>query len=490
MRTPHALMAGGAVLTLALLGACSEDNTIAPLAPDASAQADVLGSTDAAADAAAPADTSVVADVLGSCTYTNGFSGTAECREYAGTWTEEAAKLDCEAVFLGKAGTWAPGSCAVTPVIGRCVVGDLAAEGYATLSTGDGSGCDAARLGCETFGGGTFTATALCGGGAACEERLPATAGTFVPPYLDCRPPLAGEPAGASGGQVCTTTMISASTEPGRYFPDYADCSVVRKQRPYYGDPPALGDPAGDPRLGDVAYMGEVAWLKEQVRASACTCCHDAAVAPEGAAVWDIAAGPLWVDSVSDKALAMLVGLTDSRYFGFYPADQNNGFDRSETGLPTTDVARLKAFGRLELARRGLTEAQAAELPPFAPFFRELVEYAPEACPEGVGVAADGELRWEGVSARYVSVLRAGSASPGVQPNYDLPEGTLWALAADPTEPSIACGLAYGEVPDGAYQRFPAAGAAPEGLVSGQTYYLHVQRDLAFPVTRCLFVAP
>lgn len=488
MRTRYVVMAGEAVLSLALLGACSEDNTAARITPDAETE-DISDSADVAAEVA-PSDTDVAPVVLGSCTYVNAFSGSAECREYAGTWTEAAAKLDCEAVFFGTAGTWASEACAVAPVIGSCVIGDVSADGYATYSTGDASGCDAAKLGCESFGGGTFAPTAICASGAACEERLPATASTFVPPYLDCRPPLSGEPAGASEGQVCTTTMISASTEPGRYYPAYADCGVVRRQRPYYGDPPTLGDTTGDPRLEDAAYMGEVEWLKGEVRASACTCCHDSAEAPDGAAVWDVNAGPLWIDSVSDKALAMLVGLTDSRYFGFYPAEQNNGFDRSQTGLPTTDVARLKAFGRLELARRGLTEAQAAELPPFAPFFRELVEYEPEACPEGVGVGANGELRWDGVSARYISVLRAGSASPGVQPNYDLPDGTLWALAADPTEPSIACGLTYGSVPDGSYQRFPADGAAPEALVSGQSYYLHVQRDLAFPVTRCVFVAP
>ena len=39
-------------------------------------------------------------------------------------------------------------------------------------------------------------------------------------------------------------------------------------------------------------------------------------------------------------------------------------------------------------------------------------------------------------------------------------------------------------------QRVPADGAAPSPLVSGQTYYLAVMRDLAQPITRCTFTAP
>ncbi|TNF32039.1 MAG: proteinase inhibitor [Deltaproteobacteria bacterium] len=468
-------------VALVAVAACDADGPVGA--------ADTVESPDAITPDAAE-DTTAPAGFVASCTYENPFAGTPECREYAGTWDVATAEADCAEVFFGSPGTYTDGPCVMSNEIGRCTVGDLAESGYVIVSTGDGGACDSARLGCETFGGGTFAAGDACVTELACEAPLPATASTFVPPYLDCRAPLAGEAPGASDGQVCTMTMISASTEPGRYFPDYADCDVVRRQRPYYGAPPTVTPDPEDARLDDDAYMAELGWLTEQVRASACTCCHDGGAAPDGAAVWDIAAGPLWIDTVSDEALAMFVGLTDSRFFGYYAPGENNGFDRSATGLPTTDVARLEAFGRAELARRGLTEAEAAALPPFAPFFRELVEHEPEACPEGVGVDAEGRLTWSGASARYLSVLRAGSPSPGVQPNFDLPEGTLWAIAADPTEPSMTCGLAYGEVPSGAYQRFPVDGGAPEPLVSGTTYYLHAQRDLAFPVTRCLFVAP
>ncbi|MEZ4248212.1 MAG: hypothetical protein R3B99_08245 [Polyangiales bacterium] len=38
----------------------------------------------------------------------------------------------------------------------------------------------------------------------------------FLPMYVDRRAPREGEPAGATDGQVCTLTIISGLTEPGR----------------------------------------------------------------------------------------------------------------------------------------------------------------------------------------------------------------------------------------------------------------------------------
>src|SRR5262245_45690077 len=60
------------------------------------------------------------------------------------------------------------------------------------------------------------------------EDALP---GVFIPPFVDCREPLDGEPGMGPDGQVCTNVAISGSTEPGRYFPDYASCDVVLTQR-------------------------------------------------------------------------------------------------------------------------------------------------------------------------------------------------------------------------------------------------------------------
>lgn len=428
--------------------------------------------------------------VIGSCTYVNTFADAPECRQYRGPgWTAESAAADCESVFLGSAGTFtADIPCTLDDVIGTCVVGDLGGTGYETLSTGTADGCGTAQAACEGFAGGTFEPAAVCGSCAASEED---TAVPFTPPYEDCRDPMPGEPAGASDGQVCTPTIISGATEPGRYFPDYADCDVIRTQRPYYPAPPAdATDPdPNDPRLDDGDYMTELAWVREQAAASACTCCHTASDTPGGAALWDIDAGPLWIDTVSDRALSMLAGFTDSAAFGFLPPEQSNGFDRSQSGLPTTDLPRLQAFAERELTRRGVTMEEAAQLPPFAPQFQDLIDYRPEPCDEGLGMDEGGRLLWTGGPARYVSVLRADATSPGLPPNWDLPAGTLWAISVPPQEAAMGCGMGYGELSDQTVQRFPESGA-PEPLVSGETYYLHVQRDVALPITRCLFVAP
>ncbi len=368
-------------------------------------------------------------------------------------------------------------------------MGDLDARGYVIVSSGGPAQCGAAQTGCETFARGTFEPASVCT--RTCEAKGEEGPGAVVPTEPSCRAPLPGEPAGASpDGLVCTFSMISASTEAGRNFADYADCNVVRAQRPYYAAARPASNATDDPRLDDPQYMAELAWVTEQAEASACVCCHSSSKTPSGAAVWDTEAGPLWIDTVTDAALAMFGGYTDSTGFGFYAPEDNNGFDRSTTGLPTTDVPRLRAFVDVELRRRGLTEEEARAQPPFAPSFRELIEYEPEACDEGVGVDEEGTLPWTGGGARYPWIMAADARSPGAPPNWDLPDGTLWALRADFAGPPMSCGLRYGEVPPGAVQRVPSEDDAPASLVSGETYYLAAASDIAQPITRCLFEAP
>lgn len=444
--------------------------------------------SDGAAPDAGPADPSFVAR----CDYENSFARRPECREYRGPgWRLEAAAADCERVFLNRPGTLTVGQrCSFPDQVGVCTVGTLGSaggSGYAIVSSGGPAACGPAQSACETFARGTFSPSAICIG---CEPTGMESTDAFIPMSVDCRPPLPGEPASVGeGGRVCTPTIISGSTEPGRSYADYASCDVVRTQRPYYPRPTRVTTDPADPRLGDAGYMGELRWLRTQAEASACTCCHSASRTPSGASLWDTEAGPLWIDTVSDEALAMLAGLTDSTTFGFLPAAENNGFDRSTTGLPTTDVSRLQAFLTGELARRGVTPDEARTLPAFAPFFRDLIDYRPGPCPDGVGLDEAGTIRWTGGPARYVSVLRADAQSPGVPPNWDLPEGTLWAIAVPPTSTPIGCGMRYAELPPSAYQRVPSSGPPP-ALASGQTYYLYVQRDVALPITRCTFVAP
>ncbi|MBN8611724.1 MAG: proteinase inhibitor [Deltaproteobacteria bacterium] len=489
LRARASLVAASASLALSILGCPSTPETTADAGHDATAvDARDEALLDAARPDAPPPDAFGVASFRARCSYVNPFSERPECREYRGPgWGAESAATDCMRAFGTTAGTLEIGEeCAFEDAVGRCTVGDVDAGGYSVLSSGPPSSCGAAQAACETFARGTWTPDARCMG---CEASGEIDPNVFIPPTIDCRPAREGEPPGRTDGLVCTPTLISGSTEEGRQYADYADCDVVRTQRPY--SPYDLEIPLDptDPRLLDTSYMTEVGWMRSQAEASACACCHQSSRTPEGAAIWDTEAGPLWIDTISDQALAMLGGYTNSAEFGFYPAAENNGFDRSRSGLPTTDLPRLRAFVALELERRGLTTDEASALPPFAPFFRELVEYVPSPCGPELGLQPDGTLAWTGGAARYVSVLEEGSASPGVPPNFDLPEGTLWSITVPPSSPALGCGMAYGELPAGAIQRIPTSGA-PAPLVSGRTYYLHVQRDIALPITRCTFVAP
>jgi hypothetical protein len=310
--------------------------------------------------------------------------------------------------------------------------------------------------------------------------------GAVIPPFLDCRAPKAGETTTDPSGKVCTQVSIAGATEPGKAFDQYASCDVVRTQRPYYPAPPAKVPAADDPRLSDTAFMAELAWAKSQIASTGCACCHDALIAPRGPSNWDISASNVWLDTVSDSGLALFAGLADSSVLGAYPASENHGFDRTATGIPTTDTARMRAFVVAELARRGVTEAQARMVPPFGgPIYANSVR-PPEACGPGEGVDPSGRVFFRGGKARYVYVLAQGSKNPGVPPNLDRPTGTVWRLDVLPSASATDSGLTYGTTPAGTYQDTPAQGAAP-ALVMGRTYQLTALLDVGVPVTNCLF---
>jgi hypothetical protein len=85
-----------------------------------------------------------------------------------------------------------------------------------------------------------------------------------------------------------------------------------------------------------------------------------------------------------------------------------------------------------------------------------------------------------------VYVLAEGSQNPGVPPNRDRPEGTLWRLDVPPDQPAIASGLTYGTTPHGTLQVLPEREAAP-ALEAGVRYQLFVQLDVGVPLANCLF---
>jgi hypothetical protein len=311
--------------------------------------------------------------------------------------------------------------------------------------------------------------------------------GVFIPPYVSCAPPRDGEPAGKGpDGKVCTNVAISGSTEPGRHFPDYGSCDIVITQRPFWSVPPAAESKPDDPRLDDPAYLKELGWVSSQIEASGCVCCHDSKVLGKQAGEWDIRLGPLWLDSLSDTGLALFAGLADSSVLGAYHAKDNNGFERDVTGIPSDDSARMQKFMLQELARRGISEDQARAVPPFGgPIYANRVA-VPTACGAGEGVTPDGTIVWNGADARYLYVMREESDNPGVPPNLDLPEGTLFRLDVLASQPALASGVPYGTTPPGSFQFFPEAERAPK-LVAGTRYHLYVLEDVGLPLANCLF---
>lgn len=310
--------------------------------------------------------------------------------------------------------------------------------------------------------------------------------GTFIPPFDDCRDPVAGEPAGKGpNGQVCTHTMISACTEPGRYYPDYASCSVVRTQRPFWEVPPANEPREDDPRLADPAFMKELDWMTEQVAACACTCCHDSRAEDGKVGQWDINRGPIWLDTLSDTGLALFVGLADSSALGAYPEADNFGFDRTRTGVPTTDTARMQKFLRAEMERRGITEDEARAVAPFGgPIYQNRLMKPVECAGQGVDPEARVQLGDERV--RYLYVMQADAENPGVPPDQDLPDGTLWRIDVLASAEPIKGPIAYGSTPKGSFQVLPADKSAPL-LEQGKRYKLYALRDVGLPAVNCTF---
>ncbi|MCB9763745.1 MAG: hypothetical protein H6739_28510 [Alphaproteobacteria bacterium] len=426
-------------------------------------------------------------DVVGSCAYTSPFSGEPECTEFYG-----AALAQAEEVCAGYDVDLRVGEpCAVEEVLGTCT---YEADGYqvrTTVAGSDGSKCGSQRFGCETFARGVWTPAAACDG----VDEIVVLEDPFPLPEQVCVDPLPGEPAGASeDGEVCTWQIVSGATEEGRSFSDYADCDVIRRQRPYSAAPANPRADAVDPRMEDPAYAAEVDWVRDQLRAGSCDCCHSA-VAPDGPAVFDADFEGNLLNQFNDRGLAMGAGWIPTIGFGTYLPEENNGFERSSPEdpylsiIPTTDQARMMAIFEAELEHRGRTiDEFDGDLYGAGPLDAQL-NYEPERCTEAEGVDADGVLRWAPGRARYIYVLEAGATSPTVPPNLDLPEGTLWRVDL-PREgsPVYSESVTYGQVPDGMFQVHPASGAPP-ALVPGQDYYLYVTADVLYPISRCVFTA-
>ncbi|MCO4773162.1 MAG: proteinase inhibitor [Deltaproteobacteria bacterium] len=428
------------------------------------------------------------------CSYVNGFSGNFECKEYLGSnWTDEAIMDNCESPVPGTD----PGlvewglSCDRSELLGICEVDLGTVEASNIIFPGsDSAECGGLQVGCN-FAGGEYKPAETCGGEDLIDLPPQTDREPFKPFELICSEPQPGEPAGnGPDGEVCTWDSISASTEEGRRFSDYVSCEPVYVQRPYWAAAVEANTPDDDPRYSDPEWNEEYEWVTGQVEASACVCCHSTVDAPEaGTSGWFLEADGIWTDTLDDDGMAMMAGWVDSTAFGAFPPEENNGFGRDLTGMPSTDQPRMEAFWAGELARRGLNREDFAETPAFGGPLADQIVYQPERCDEGVGVSADGTVQWTGGAARYVYVMRADAANPGVPPNLDLPENTLWRVDVAHTDDPISTGIQYGQIPDGAFQYFPQMAMDPQPLQKGFAYYLYVLQDIYAPLTRCTFVA-
>lgn len=437
-----------------------------------------------------PSNKPVLSDVrIGHCEYTGPQSRLSECKDYLGTWKVEDASKEC-ADLKGK---FEGGSiCNPSVSLGVCLF-SKAPQARTYIASDNTSRCSGARTGCEVFGGGYWDPSPLCGGA---NDELVVLENAWRPPARKCFTPDAGEPrAPGATGQVCVWESIHGATEEGRSFRVDADCNSSRSGRPYYPKQPNAKWTEPDPRRNDPAYLAEEAWVKGQINAASCVCCHSS-IAPEGASIFDVDREGSLANQFTDRGIAHGSGLVNSIPLGAFPASQNNGFAKSDLEHPdysiflSTDPARMKRFWEAEQRYRNLTAADFVGVPDgFGPLSEQLY-FEPQACSNGEGIAADGTITWGRGRARYVYVMEQGSLAPTVYPNLFLPPGTVWRLDVPATgEPLSSGSVKYGVVPTGLAQGFPMAGA-PTALVKGKQYFLYVSADQMLPITRCLVTAP
>jgi hypothetical protein len=157
---------------------------------------------------------------------------------------------------------------------------------------------------------------------------------------------------------------IQGCTIEGRNYAEDVSCQVVRKQgRPFRPIPAPREPDPNDARLQDPQFMEEVAWITKQVRSCGCACCHDTSKMSDYA-LWDINKPYIWTDQLTPRGVAILGGQVSSAVFGQIPPEDNFGFDRSQTGAPTTDTERFKAYFQKEIDRRGITAEDIAKMRP------------------------------------------------------------------------------------------------------------------------------
>ena len=489
MRISSGLTVGLPLLVLCFSSCASDGPESAPV-DDPEVGGDVQDTAEVDA-AASPID--LTTNASWHCSFPNPFSLELECKDYNGVgWSETSAREDCAVGQYDEPGEFGEGACALTPLLGVCDIPSFYDKEYRLHLGGDNPDfCSLSARACVGFLQGYFTSSETCADRDVPTEPVAQTGFVFEWPTQSCQPPSEGDPAGTGpDGDVCTWNLISGCTEEGRDYLEFGDCGAVRTNRPYYSL--AGREIAGldDPRYSDEDYQRESDWVRTQVEACACVCCHTDR-APEGPAKWSVDAGPLWTDTMSDTALALFAGYVDSSALGAFDPADNNGFNRLDSALPTTDVDRMLTFFQGEFDRREIDEEWALAIRPIGGPLVAQASFVPETCVDGSGIGSDGIIHWEtATDARYVYVLEPGAENPGIPPNFDMPSGTIWRVDIPFDGVPITSGtLEYGGAVMGSVQTFPAEGA-PAALTPGEIYYLYVLQDVAVPIERCLFEMP
>ena len=277
----------------------------------------------------------------------------------------------------------------------------------------------------------------------------------------------------------------------GIQYTDVADCGPgAFTQAPSWFTHPTRVHRSPPSVLADDAWQEESEWVRREIQASGCSCCHASSSGSGNTSGFDVDAPGVWTDSMTNRQLYMSSGLSPlHELFGHFPADENHGFSRDLTLFPSTDPERMRAFFHSEFLRRGGDEADIEDAATrLESLFGNVIAETGD-CFEGYeGVRADGTVFWsEDRDIRQLWVMEVGSESPAFPPSHDRPEGTLWALYVDPDGTPIESDtLRVGEVPEGARQVVPEQGAF--ALSPGQTYKLFATADVMVGTTlNCTF---
>ena len=223
-----------------------------------------------------------------------------------------------------------------------------------------------------------------------------------------------------------------------------------------------------------------MAWATAQLDSSGCGCCHNSESGY--ATVFDWGIGPNWVSTMSDMGVVLAAGLAGEGVFVTMPPEDNHGFAQAGNAFVSTDPERLAQFFLDEVEFRGLGQdaVEAADAFYAAVPFAALATEKPWACPEGVGVDAEGQVHWSLTDGRFLNILQGNEENPNIPP-LDAPEGTLWRYEATAHADAMTSGaVAYGASDtEGTAQRFPADGSAPAELVEGETYTLFITNRMS-----------